>query len=102
MDVEDSNSILVDDFNNDKKKDVLLLGNLYGSELEDPEEESSDLYLYRLAEEKAVIAMPGGGFDGPEWTIRFSLANSYSEDFEKISILINDILDEYHDVYQNK
>ena len=34
LDVEDSNSILVDDFNNDKKKDVLLLGNLYGSELE--------------------------------------------------------------------
>lgn len=58
--------------------------------------------VIRLAEEKAVIAMPGGGFDGPEWTIRFSLANSYSEDFEKISILINDILDEYHDVYQNK
>ena len=34
LDVEDSNSILVDDFNNDQKKDILLLGNLYGSEVE--------------------------------------------------------------------
>jgi hypothetical protein len=32
--MEDSNSILVDDINNDQKKDILLLGNLYGSEVE--------------------------------------------------------------------
>ncbi|QCE42936.1 bifunctional aspartate transaminase/aspartate 4-decarboxylase [Psychroserpens sp. NJDZ02] len=56
--------------------------------------------VIRLAEEESIVAMPGGGFDGPDWTIRFSLANSYSEDFEKISILINDILDEYYNEFQ--
>ncbi len=39
--------------------------------------------VIRLAEEKAIIAMPGAGFDGPEWTLRLSLANSYAADFGK-------------------
>ena len=56
--------------------------------------------VIRLAEEEPIVAMPGGGFDGPDWTIRFSLANSYSEDFEKISILMNEILDEYYNEFQ--
>jgi len=58
--------------------------------------------VMRLAEEKAIIAMPGGGFDGPEWTLRFSLANSYAEDFEKIRILGYDILDEYYAAYESR
>lgn len=58
--------------------------------------------VMRLAEEKAVIAMPGAGFDGPEWSLRFSLANSYADDFEKIRILGFDILEEYYDEYENK
>tara|TARA_B110000259_G_scaffold70103_1_gene82649 strand:- start:253 stop:3609 length:3357 start_codon:yes stop_codon:yes gene_type:complete len=35
------NKILVDDFNNDQKKDILLLGNLYGSEVETPRNDAS-------------------------------------------------------------
>lgn len=58
--------------------------------------------VMRLAEEKAIIAMPGGGFDGPEWTLRLSLANSYAEDFEKIKILEFDILDEYYSEYEDR
>lgn len=58
--------------------------------------------VIRLAEEKAIIAMPGGGFDGPEWTLRFSLANSFADDFEKIRILEFDILDEYYSEYQDR
>ena len=58
--------------------------------------------VMRLAEEKAIIAMPGGGFDGPEWTLRLSLANSYAEDFEKIRILGYDILDEYYEEYESR
>ena len=58
--------------------------------------------VMRLAEEKAIIAMPGGGFDGPEWTLRFSLANSYAEDFEKIRVLGYDILDEYYAAYESR
>jgi len=58
--------------------------------------------VMRLAEEKAIIAMPGGGFDGPEWTLRLSLANSYAEDFEKVRILGYDILDEYYEAYESR
>ena len=35
------NKILVDDFNNDQKKDILLVGNLYGSEVETPRNDAS-------------------------------------------------------------
>ena len=58
--------------------------------------------VMRLAEEKAIIAMPGGGFDGPEWTLRLSLANSNAADFEKIRILGYDILDEYYEAYKSR
>jgi aspartate 4-decarboxylase len=58
--------------------------------------------VIRLAEEKAIIAMPGGGFDGPEWTYRLSLANSFATDFEKIRILEFDILDEYYAEFKNQ
>jgi len=58
--------------------------------------------VIRLAEEKAIIAMPGGGFDAPEWTLRLSLANSFSDDFEKVRILGLDILDEYFSEYQDR
>ncbi len=58
--------------------------------------------VIKLAEEKAIIAMPGGGFDGPQWTYRLSLANSFAEDFKKIRILEFDILDEYYATYQDR
>jgi len=45
--VKDSNSILVDDFNNDQKKDILLLGNLYSSEVEIPRNDISYDYLLK-------------------------------------------------------
>lgn len=35
------NKILIDDFNKDKTKDILLLGNLYGSEVETPRNDAS-------------------------------------------------------------
>lgn len=58
--------------------------------------------VIRLAEEKAIIAMPGGGFDAPDWTLRLSLANSFADDFEKIRILEFDVLEEYYSEYQDR
>lgn len=58
--------------------------------------------VIRLAEEKAIVAMPGGGFDAPEWTLRLSLANSFSDDFEKVKILGLEILEEYYSEYQDR
>jgi aspartate 4-decarboxylase len=31
--------------------------------------------LFRLAEQSSIVLMPGGGFDGPRWSVRVSLAN---------------------------
>ncbi|MDX6742256.1 bifunctional aspartate transaminase/aspartate 4-decarboxylase [Actinocorallia sp. A-T 12471] len=31
--------------------------------------------LFRLAENHSVVLLPGGGFDGPQWSLRVSLAN---------------------------
>ena len=31
--------------------------------------------LFRLAEHSGVVLMHGGGFGGPEWSVRVSLAN---------------------------
>ncbi|MFF0474190.1 bifunctional aspartate transaminase/aspartate 4-decarboxylase [Streptomyces sp. NPDC004284] len=31
--------------------------------------------LFRLAEQTSVVLLNGGGFDGPEWSVRVSLAN---------------------------
>ena len=58
--------------------------------------------VIRFAEEKGVIAMPGGGFDGPEWTLRLSLANSSAETFTEVKELGYQILDEYYQEYKHK
>lgn len=39
------NKILIDDFDNDKNKDILLLGNLFGSEVETPRNDASYGFL---------------------------------------------------------
>lgn len=31
--------------------------------------------MFRLAEKSGVVLMHGGGFGGPEWSVRVSLAN---------------------------
>ncbi|MEV7974050.1 bifunctional aspartate transaminase/aspartate 4-decarboxylase [Cellulomonas sp. NPDC089187] len=40
--------------------------------------------LFRLAEQTGIIALNGGGFDGPPWSIRFSLANLDDDQYEQI------------------
>lgn len=51
--------------------------------------------LFRLAEMESVVLLNGGGFDGPEWSIRVSLANLEDEAYSKIAIAIKEILKEY-------
>ena len=31
--------------------------------------------VFRLAQETSLVLLNGGGFDGPEWSVRASLAN---------------------------
>jgi aspartate 4-decarboxylase len=51
--------------------------------------------LYRLAEESAIVLLSGGGFKGPEWSIRISLANLNDDAYSKIGEALHKILDEY-------
>lgn len=51
--------------------------------------------LYRLAEESSIVLLSGGGFKGPEWSIRISLANLNDEAYSKIGEALHKILDEY-------
>lgn len=51
--------------------------------------------LFRLAEKTSVVLLNGGGFGGPEWSIRISLANLPTETYTKIGKAIRDIFNDY-------
>ena len=59
-------------------------------------------FVVRLASETAVVLLNGDGFDGPEWSVRASLANLDESDYLKIGTAIRKILDEYHTRYQTE
>lgn len=40
--------------------------------------------LFRLAEQTGVVLLNGGGFEGPEWSVRVSLANLRDVEYEEI------------------
>jgi len=51
--------------------------------------------LLRLAEESSIVLLSGGGFSGPEWSIRISLANLSDESYSTIGAVIRKILEQY-------
>ncbi|MEU6123219.1 bifunctional aspartate transaminase/aspartate 4-decarboxylase [Streptomyces sp. NPDC047123] len=51
--------------------------------------------LFRLAEQTHVVLLNGGGFDGPEWSVRVSLANLDDLDYLKIGHHLRSIFDDY-------
>ena len=51
--------------------------------------------LFRLAEQTGVVLLNGGGFDGPEWSVRASLANLNDLDYLKIGHHLRDIFNDY-------
>ncbi len=51
--------------------------------------------LFRLAEESSIVLLGVGGFHGPEWAVRISLANLNDESYSKIGEVLNKILNEY-------
>ncbi|WP_238900986.1 aspartate 4-decarboxylase [Clostridium sp. YIM B02500] len=58
--------------------------------------------LYKLAEESAIVLLSGGGFKGPEWSIRISLANLNDDAYSRIGEALHKILDEYVNSWRNK
>ncbi|MFD6422114.1 bifunctional aspartate transaminase/aspartate 4-decarboxylase [Streptomyces sp. NPDC060198] len=56
--------------------------------------------LFRLAEQTGVVLLNGGGFDGPEWSVRVSLANLDDLDYLRIGHHLRVIFDEYTQEWQ--
>lgn len=55
--------------------------------------------VIRLAKETSVVLLNGSGFDGPEWSVRASLANLDETSYLRIGSAIRQIFDSYHDEY---
>lgn len=51
--------------------------------------------LLRLAEESAIVLLSGGGFHGPEWSIRISLANLSDNAYSTIGTVLKRVLQQY-------
>jgi len=58
-------------------------------------------FVWRLASEKSIVLMDGGGFDAPNMSIRVSLANLTKPDYAAIGKGISALLDEYHDQFKS-
>lgn len=56
--------------------------------------------VFRLARNTGLVVLNGGGFDGPEWSIRVSLANLNEADYEKIGKYIRNLLNEYAEIWK--
>ncbi len=70
----------------------------YGNEFREymiKEHEPID-FVWRLAEEKSIVLMDGGGFDAPNMSVRVSLANLPDAAYASIGRGISDLLEEYH------
>ena len=60
-----------------------------------------DFLLY-LAREKAVILLPGKGFEGPDWSVRVSLANLDDDDYIAVGRHIREALDVFHESFKEE
>ena len=56
--------------------------------------------VFRLATETSLVVLNGGGFDGPEWSVRVSLANLNEADYVRIGQSIRQILTEYAEAWK--
>ena len=57
--------------------------------------------VFRLATETSLVVLNGGGFDGPEWSIRVSLANLDEKDYATIGQCIRGVLETYAEKWKN-
>ena len=78
--------------------DLLVWARLeYGIEFAKYLEEKCDPleFLFRLAQKYHIVLLNGGGFFGPGWSIRVSLANLHEEQYVLIGKAINELFHEY-------
>jgi len=58
--------------------------------------------VFRLAEQGSVVLLNGGGFDGPDWSVRVSLANLPMRAYEQIGQWLAEIGEEYQQAWQDQ
>jgi aspartate 4-decarboxylase len=57
-------------------------------------------FVVRLAEERGIVLLDGGGFDAPRMSVRVSLANLPDDAYEPIGRAIADLLADYYDRFR--
>jgi aspartate 4-decarboxylase len=57
-------------------------------------------FLFRVAELSSVVLMDGGGFGGPPWSVRVSLANLNDEDYAQIGNYMRKAAEDYVAAWQ--
>lgn len=58
-------------------------------------------FVWRLAQEKSVVLMDGGGFDAPNMSVRVSLANLPDQSYENIGKAISELLEDYYNRWKS-
>lgn len=84
--------------------DLLIWAKMkYGEEFARYLEEERDVieFLFELAERHGIVLLNGGGFEGPTWSIRISLANLKDEQYIEIGKAINGLFEEYADDWKS-
>ncbi len=56
--------------------------------------------VFRLAEKSSIVLLNGGGFAGPEWSVRVSLANLNEDDYCIIGKALHDTMQEYVEAWR--
>jgi aspartate 4-decarboxylase len=59
-------------------------------------------FVMRLAKEKGIVLLNGGGFDAPNMSVRVSLANLPCDDYTRIGEQVFELLREYHEKWNRK
>ena len=57
-------------------------------------------FVWRLADEKSIVLMDGGGFDAPNMSVRVSLANLDDSAYANIGKGISGLLEDYYTVWK--
>ncbi|MDP4092643.1 MAG: aspartate 4-decarboxylase [Bacillota bacterium] len=57
--------------------------------------------LLKLAGESSIVLLNGGGFRGPEWSVRISLANLNDEAYSEIGKHLHKVLEDYVSEWNN-
>jgi len=57
-------------------------------------------FVWRLADEKSIVLMDGGGFDAPNMSVRVSLANLDDSAYSAIGKGISELLKDYYDTWK--